>query len=86
MNLYDLMGPVAVSAGAAMSYGVESAHGHVVWLSILVGAVVGCGAFLGLRRICMKARDGLLPAIYIATPVCVLAATVFGSWVVRVIV
>lgn len=83
MNLYDLMGPMAVSAGLGVSYGVERSHGAAFWASILVGAVVGFATFLTLRRVALNAPEGTLPALYIATPVCVLAATILGAWVVR---
>ena len=86
MNLYDLMGPMAVSAGAGVLYGLEHSHGAAFWASLLGGGVVGWAAFLRLRRVALRKRERSLTAIFIATPVCVLTATIVGAWMIRALV
>jgi hypothetical protein len=83
MSLFDLMGPLAIVAGASGSYAVQRAHGGIAVVSIVVGVVVGVCTVVGFHRAIAKAPDRLLLAFYVAMPVGVLAATVLGSWVVR---
>src|SRR3569832_1107306 len=83
MNLYNLMGPMAGSAGRGVLYGVEESHGAAFWASVLAGAVVGFATFLQLRRVAVNAHEESLRAIYVATPVCVLTATLLGALVLR---
>jgi hypothetical protein len=83
MNLYDLMGPMAVGAGIGASYAAERSHGPVFWASILVGPAVGLGTFLTLRRLTLRVRERTLPLFYIGTPICVVTATIVAAWAVR---
>ena len=83
MNLYDLMGPMAVSAGIGLSYSTETAHGATFWASVVVGAAVGLGTFLTFRRLTLRARERTLAVFYVGTPICVLAATVIAAWAIR---
>ncbi len=91
MNLYDLMGPMAVAGGIGAFCGVEQSHDPAFWASTGVGAVVGFGTFLVLRKATSRVIQGakapvserLLLMSYIGTPICVLVATFVGAWVVR---
>lgn len=83
MNLYDLMGPMAVSAGVGVSYGAEPSHGPMFWASLLFGAAAGLGAFVMLRRSTMRVSERTLVVSYIGTPICVLGATILVAWILR---
>jgi hypothetical protein len=83
MNLYDLMGPMAVSAGIGVSYGAEPSRGPIVWASLLLGAAAGFGTFLAFRRVTSRAPERMLGVFYVGTPICVLAATIAVAWAVR---
>lgn len=83
MNLYDLMGPMAVSAGVGVSSGAEPSHGPMFWASLLFGAAAGFGTFVMLRRATMRASEQMLVVSYIGTPICVLSATILAIWILR---
>ena len=86
MNLFDLMGPVAIGAGVGASYGITPVHGIAFWLSLLLGVGAGFGTFVVLRRRVMDAPERKLAAYYIATPICVLLVTMAVAWGTRTIV
>ena len=82
MNLYDLMGAVAVGAGRGSH---TASHRHTVFL----GGVLWCpeswwrGHLLGMRRLTLRARsqsEGVLAVLYVLSFVAVFAATVGVSW------
>lgn len=74
MNLYDLMGPVAIAVGVGASYGASKATG-VSWLVLGVALVVGCAVLVAMRHITTAVRPGALPVMYVATPLAVVCAT-----------
>ena len=83
MNLYDLMGAVAVRAGAGFSYGIAPSHGLTWWGSLVPGVFGGAVTFLGMRRLTLRARsrsEGVLAFLYVLSFVAVFAATVGVSW------
>ena len=86
MNLYDLMGPVAIGAGVGASYGTAQSHGTAFWVTLLVGAAAGVGAFIALRRLTLKAPEQSLASYYVATPVCVFLVTTIAAWAAGAIV
>jgi hypothetical protein len=86
MNLYDLIGPVAIGVGVGASYGAAPEHGIEFWFSILLGVGAGFGAFVALRRRLMPdTSERKLAAYYVATPACVLVVTMAVSWGARTI-
>lgn len=86
LNLYDIMGPVAIGFGIGASYGATQSHGTAVWISLLIGGAAGIGSFLALRRFMLKTSDRKLAAFYVATPVCVSTTTIITAWAVRTII
>ncbi len=86
MNLYDIMGPVAVAGGAGVSYGSSSTHGLACWSSLVLGVTAGCATFLALRRITGRTQsERLLGVLYPVTFVGTLAATVVVAWLARLV-
>ena len=83
MNLYEVMGLVAVGGGLGASYGMAQQHNFVFWASLVVGAVVGVGVFIGSLRLTVKAPERALPIYYLVTFIGVVAATIASSWAVR---
>lgn len=87
MNVYDVIGPVAIGVGVGAQYGAAHAHGVEFWLSVLLGVGAGFYTFLALRRrLTPDASDRKLAAYYVATSVCVLMITMAVSWGVRAII
>jgi hypothetical protein len=86
MNLYDIMGPVAVAVGVGASFGAGGEHGLAFWTAVVIGALAGCIVFVVLRRAMVQmpaSAERRLPVYYIATPVAVLAATMGMAWIAR---
>jgi hypothetical protein len=86
MNLYDIMGPVAVPFGVGSLFGAGGERGPAFWTAVVVGALAGCIVFIVLRRAMLRVPASVerrLAVYYIATPVAVLAATMGMAWVVR---
>jgi hypothetical protein len=87
MNLYDLIGPVAIGVGVGASYGAAHTHGIEFWLSVLLGVGAGFGTFLALRRrLLPDTSERKLAAYYVATPICVVMVTMAVSWGARAII
>jgi hypothetical protein len=83
MNLYDVMGPVAVGAGVGFSYGLAIPQGGN-WLSLLVGAVAGASAFAAFRKITAQfTSERALRVMYVVTFIGTFTATAVGAWLVR---
>ena len=86
MNLYDIMGPVAVAVGVGSSFGAVEERGPAFWIAVVAGALAGCMVFVVLRRAMLRVTTSVerrLAVYYIATPVAVLAATISMAWMVR---
>jgi hypothetical protein len=71
MNLYDLMGPIAIGAGAGIAYATA---GHQTWTSIagsfLLGVISGAAMFIKIREAVYgskAAKELTLAALYVGT-------------------
>ena len=82
VNLYDVMGPVAIAGGVSASYGASKPAG-VSWVALGAAFFIGVAVFISLRRATIAAPPSILPAMYVATPLAVLGATIISAWSLR---
>jgi hypothetical protein len=82
MNLFDIMGLVAIGVGLGASYGVTKEEG-VSWVALAIACLMGAAAFLILRRITLEVSQRALIFMYVGTPLLVLLTTVLSVWWVR---
>ena len=71
MNLYDVMGPTAIGAGAGIAY---ASAAHQPWapiaVSLLLGVIAGAATFIKIRKAVygLKAsREHTLAVLYVGT-------------------
>jgi len=84
MNLYDLLGVIAVGGGLGFSAGLSGPNPNVPWSSLVAGALIGTAAFLLFRRVTARVdSERSLALMYGVTFVGTFAATAVGAWLVR---
>jgi len=92
MNLYELLGLIAIAGGLGVSYSSTQSHPVMAWFALGVAACAGWATFIAMRCLTDRVRnpnparlEAMLMGMYAAMFIAVLTATIVSAWLVRLI-